>query len=142
MPPTYCRNVRKISDYALFLRPGFIYQVYVVDSVLVEARQPLEELRIRGVELRIDLSPLCDGIHFLTLPDHVVIGQAVVASSHDVQGSQVPPRELHGSEELVPDVGAKDGVFPLCDLRGQTQDDFLNGLVVDLVLKQQRGASR
>jgi hypothetical protein len=57
-------------------------------------------------------------------------------TSHDVDGSQVTPGELHGPEELVPNVGAEDVVLLLGDLAGQAHQDILDGVGGQKILKK------
>ena len=71
--------------------------------------------------LRIDLTEITQHGEPETFPDGVVVRQPVVSSSHDIEGGQITPRELHRAEEIVSHVAAEDGILPLTDLTGQTQ---------------------
>ncbi len=98
--------------------------------------EPVKDLGTLLVQPRIDLLPLLDLGEAVALPDGVVVGEAVIAASHDVQGGEVATRELHRAEEHVADVGAEHGVLPLGDLARQAHQDLLDGLGVDHVLEE------
>ena len=83
-------------------------------------------------------------------PHSVVVREAAVPASHDVEGGQVPPAEVHGTEQLVPDVAAERGVLALRDLAAHPAEEVLEGAPGDGALgvppagaqPQRRGAVR
>ena len=67
-------------------------------------------------------------------PDSVVVRQAAVPPSHDVQSRQISPTEVQRSKQFVPDVGTQRGVLLLRYLAGHPPDELLQDVARDGVL--------
>ena len=116
--------------------------VDVVDVVAVEFGQFWEEVGLLGGQRRVNVRPVGDGTETETATGRVVVGQARVSSAHDVEGAQIASREFHGSEQFVAHVGAQETVLSFRQLRGHSEDEFLDRIVDDDVHRVPPGGAQ
>lgn len=77
----------------------------------------LQELWLRFKELGIDVRPGLVPLQAVGLPSCIVVWQSIITTTHDIEGSQIPARKLHWAKELVPHIGAQNGILPFGYLR-------------------------
>nr|CAD7199333.1 unnamed protein product [Timema douglasi] len=111
--------------------------VYVVQTVGVGGGQDSEEVGLGREQRRINLRPFLDLRQTEVRSGGGKNGSTVVPPSHDVEGAQISPGELHRAEELVPDVGTKNGVLSLGYLRGHPHQEFFQCVLSQDILREQ-----